>query len=167
MKSMLLFFLAITGAAGADAPPSGKLLVFSTISELETWATNSAAGGRVDIAAHETNRVALVRRSFTGGVESCDLRVFRQRGERWQEALRLAPYWNYRLEYAQNGDWIVVSAVGYSGMRVEVARFSISGLCLQDYPVQIPEAEPVGAASGSRPNRSETNQTPSAVGSRR
>ncbi len=125
--SILIAVSATSATAGAS---TNEPVSFSSLKALQEWgAKGSWGGGRVDVFTSGTNRVAVVRRAFTSGVESCELRVFADRGKEWSEALRLGAYWGDWLQVSQADD--LVSVAFPNPKNRELVRFSISGLCLQ------------------------------------
>jgi hypothetical protein len=137
MKTRLRTLLAsaITLMVGAAAPlladtATNEPVSFPSLKALQEWGEKGIwGGGRVDVFTSGTNRVAVARRAFTSGVESCELRVFIDRGKRWSEALRLGAYWGDWLEVSQADDLVTVAFP--KPKNKELVRFSISGLCLQ------------------------------------
>ena len=169
MKSLLRTFVAaavLSLSLGVFA--SEKPLGFPSLQALRDWAKGGQdhLGGWVQVLSSGTNRIAVVRRVFTRRTASCDFWAFIARGERWEEALRLGPYWNRMVEYKQHDDRVAVTVVSFGSEAQEVVNFSIAGLCLQ-YPEGLKGAEPGGAANRSQPTSSETNSASPAAGSGR
>jgi hypothetical protein len=158
MKSLALTVTFVGVLAASAVLADDRPLGFATLQALKDWAVKGQAhlGGTVEILASGTNQVAIACRSFTSGVPSSDLWAFIQRGERWEEALRLGPYWGGFLRHTEQEDWVSLSLIGYSEKPKKVGDFSISALCLQ-YPEGLKRAEPGGAPS--HPIRPETNST--------
>jgi len=166
MKALIRIFVATaTLAISLGVFAAEKPLGFPSLQALKDWAEKGRdhLGGSVEVLSSGTNRVAIARRSFTSGVASSDFWAFIGRGERWEEALRLGPYWNSMVEYKQCDDRVAVMLVSYDNKAQEVVNFSIAGLCLQ-YPEALKRAERGGAANRGQPVGSETNRTSAAAG---
>jgi hypothetical protein len=124
----LLIALALALPTFASAPTATRS--FENVDEIRNWAkTESFGGSEVDIVKHGDVEAAIVRRSFTSGVQSCVLSVFVKDKKAWVEAIGLRPFWGTWLGFKQSED-IVSVTVGKEAR--EVLRFSISELRAHD-----------------------------------
>jgi hypothetical protein len=118
----LIFALAFSISAFAAGP---SVRAFDGVDEIRDWAAKESFGARVEVLRSGDAEVAIVCRSFTSGLKSCIFSVFAKVGERWVEALSLAPYSGVWLVYEQHGDIVTVRS---DKEGKEVFRFSIPEL---------------------------------------
>jgi hypothetical protein len=95
------------------------------IAAIRAWAEKASWGGHeVDVFKSDGRQVAVARRSFTSGVETCGLTVFVPTSRGWEPGLTLdvTGFW---LKVSQEGDSI---RTVNSNSKAEVARFSVAQL---------------------------------------
>ncbi len=101
----------------------GKL---KSVEDIRKWAAeNSWGGSTVDSFTSNGLRVAIARRAFTSGVETCALTVFAEGKDGWLPRMEIHKIWGAWLDVKQSGDTIEIQN---SRTKKEVARFAISEL---------------------------------------
>ena len=124
---VIVSFLSAAGTrAVAEATLPGP---FADVKAIKAWASDSWGGSVVDEFSSGKRSVVVVRDQYTSGVESCRLTVFVRDAKKWKVGLKLRDVWGSGLDLKQDGDIILIK---HSKSGAEIARFSISGLSMQD-----------------------------------
>lgn len=125
MKIIYLIILATSILGSSQLLASEDESGFPDTKTLEAFASSSWGGGEIDLLANGDDQIAIIRRQFTSGVDSCILSIYTKQIQGWVRAIETNPVSNGYMSFEQDGDTVRFFD---SDSKEEVFRVSISNL---------------------------------------
>ncbi len=125
MKIIHLIILATSILGSSQLLASEDESGFPDIETLEAFARSSWGGGEIELLENGDDQLAIIRRQFTSGVDSCILSIYTKQKQGWFRAIETNPVSNGYMSFEQDGDTVRFFD---TDSNAEVFRVSISNL---------------------------------------